>query len=77
MAVNPWMKWIVIVAAAMIVLVAALAGAGLWYLSARVAPDVEVGQAMPAIALERFDGEPVSLESLRGRVIVLDFWSSW
>ena len=77
MAVHPWMKWIAIVAAAMIVLVAALAGAGLWYLSARVAPDVEVGQAMPAIALERFDGEPVSLESLRGRVIVLDFWSSW
>jgi cytochrome oxidase Cu insertion factor (SCO1/SenC/PrrC family) len=77
MAINRWFKWIAIAAAAMIVLIVALAGAGLWYLSARIAPDVEVGQAMPAITMERFDGEPVSLESLRGRVVVLDFWSSW
>ena len=77
MELNRWLKWIAVAAAAMIVLIVALAGAGLWYLSAQIAPDVEVGQAMPAIALERFDGEPVSLESFQGRVVVLDFWSSW
>lgn len=36
------------------------------------------GEAAPAIAAERLSGEDgVSLEDLRGRVVVLDFWATW
>src|SRR5439155_17314967 len=30
-----------------------------------------------AFALKTFAGQPVSLESLRGKVVVLNFWASW
>jgi cytochrome c biogenesis protein CcmG/thiol:disulfide interchange protein DsbE len=34
--------------------------------------------AAPAFALERLDGEgELSLESLRGKAVVLNFWASW
>jgi cytochrome c biogenesis protein CcmG, thiol:disulfide interchange protein DsbE len=31
----------------------------------------------PAFALQSIDGKPVSLESLHGKVVVLNFWASW
>ncbi|MGA9984459.1 MAG: TlpA disulfide reductase family protein [Acidobacteriaceae bacterium] len=31
----------------------------------------------PALTLSMLDGAPVSLPSLKGRVIVLDFWGTW
>ena len=31
----------------------------------------------PAFTLTRLDGTPVSLASLRGKVVVLDFWATW
>jgi len=35
-------------------------------------------KAAPAFTLPRLDGgEPVSLESLRGKTVVLDFWATW
>ena len=77
MAVNRWIKWGLLVGTAMLAIAIVLAGAGLWFLSSWLAPDVEVGQTMPSISLASFDGEPISLESYRGRVVVLDFWSSW
>lgn len=77
MALNRWIKVGLITATVMVVLLVALAGAGLWFLSSQIAPDVEVGQTLPTISLASFDGEPVDLEGYRGRVVVLDLWASW
>lgn len=31
----------------------------------------------PAFTLDRLGGEPVSLASLRGKTVVIDFWATW
>jgi cytochrome c biogenesis protein CcmG/thiol:disulfide interchange protein DsbE len=36
-----------------------------------------VGRPAAAFALTTFDGQPLSLEGLRGKVVVLNFWASW
>lgn len=42
------------------------------------ASGVVVGQAAPAVRLPELSGAgEVSLESLRGKVVYLDFWASW
>jgi cytochrome c biogenesis protein CcmG, thiol:disulfide interchange protein DsbE len=35
------------------------------------------GQKAAEFALKSLDGEPVALSSLRGKVVVLDFWATW
>lgn len=46
----------------------------LWVQAAGVA----VGQAAPAVSLPALSGAgEMSLESLRGKVVYLDFWASW
>jgi peroxiredoxin len=40
------------------------------------APDL-IGKAAPAFTLPRSSGEPMSLEALKGKVVVLNFWASW
>ena len=37
----------------------------------------DAGKPAPAFALKNFDGEPVSLASLRGKVVLLDFWATF
>jgi cytochrome c biogenesis protein CcmG/thiol:disulfide interchange protein DsbE len=36
-----------------------------------------VGRPATAFALTTFDGAPVDLAALRGKVVVLNFWASW
>jgi cytochrome c biogenesis protein CcmG/thiol:disulfide interchange protein DsbE len=36
-----------------------------------------VGRPAPAFSLERLDGGHVTLDELRGRPVVLNFWASW
>ncbi|MFZ6030473.1 MAG: TlpA family protein disulfide reductase [Chloroflexota bacterium] len=36
-----------------------------------------IGQPAPTFDLVTFDGEPVSLEGLRGKVVLVNFWASW
>jgi cytochrome c biogenesis protein CcmG/thiol:disulfide interchange protein DsbE len=43
----------------------------------RAVPSPLVGRPAPAFALTTFDGKAVSLESQRGKVVVLNFWASW
>ena len=35
------------------------------------------GSIAPEITLNNFEGKPVSLSSLKGKVVLIDFWASW
>jgi cytochrome c biogenesis protein CcmG/thiol:disulfide interchange protein DsbE len=43
----------------------------------REIPSPLLGKPAAAFALTTFEGKPISLESLRGRVVVVNFWASW
>lgn len=43
----------------------------------REIPSPLVGKAASAFALTTFDGQPIALDPLRGRVVVVNFWASW
>lgn len=43
----------------------------------RELPSVLVGKSAPAFNLEMLDGQRVTLESLRGFPIVMNFWATW
>ena len=38
---------------------------------------VKVGDTAPAFTVTMFDGSEVSLEQLRGKVVLLNFWATW
>lgn len=40
-------------------------------------PSAQLGKPAPAFSLERLDGGRLSLDELRGRPVVLNFWASW
>ena len=43
----------------------------------REIPSPLIGKPAAPFSLKTFDGAPISLESLRGRVVVINFWASW
>jgi cytochrome c biogenesis protein CcmG/thiol:disulfide interchange protein DsbE len=43
----------------------------------RDVPSPLVGRPAAAFSLRTFEGAPVTLEALRGKVVVLNFWASW
>ena len=40
-------------------------------------PTPLLGKPASPFTLTAFDGKPISLEALRGKVVVLNFWASW
>lgn len=38
---------------------------------------VAIGQAAPEINLQSPDGKEIALSSLRGKIVLIDFWASW
>lgn len=57
-------------------LLALVAAGGVLWMAAHLAPDVELGSASPDVTLQTAEGQPLALASLRGKVVLLDFWSS-
>lgn len=43
----------------------------------RAIPSPLVGRPAAAFSLTTFEGRPLDLESLKGQVVVLNFWASW
>lgn len=43
----------------------------------RAIPSPLVGRPATAFAFQSYDGKPISLEGLRGQVVLLNFWASW
>lgn len=49
-----------------------------WLLSeARIPPPIEAGLPAPAFTLQDLDGTSVELESLRGQIVLVNFWATW
>ena len=40
-------------------------------------PESMTGKPAPAFTLTSLDGQEISLESLRGQTVILDFWATW
>ena len=38
---------------------------------------IQVGKPVPNFTLTTFDGEQIELASLKGKVVVINFWASW
>ena len=47
-----------------------------WGLQNTNAPQPDAGMA-PTFSLTSFDGETLTLEELRGKVVIVNFWASW
>ena len=67
---------IVVLAAAVALTVAAGAAAAPDFASLQIQP-YEPPNPAPAFSLPDLDGKPQTLESLRGKVVLLFFWATW
>ena len=70
------MKSSIAALAAAIVLTAAAAAAAPDWESLQIHP-YEPPKAAPALSLPGLDGKTQTLESLRGKVVLLFFWATW
>jgi thiol-disulfide isomerase/thioredoxin len=46
-------------------------------LTSEVSTGLEIGQRVPDITLAAPDGSSLSLSSLKGKIVLIDFWASW
>ncbi len=60
-----------------VAIVLAGAGWGLSHPSAANVSAIRAGELAPRLSIQTFDGQGLSLESFRGRPVVLNFWASW
>jgi cytochrome c biogenesis protein CcmG/thiol:disulfide interchange protein DsbE len=68
--------WLLAGVAATVAVVVALLMTGLGRDPSVIASPL-VGRAAPNFTLPQLDGPPVTLSSLRGQVVVINFWASW
>ncbi len=47
------------------------------FLEGKKAEFDELGEAPKPIEVTGFDGKPISLEKLKGKVVLIDFWATW
>jgi len=69
------MKPLKILIGALGVLVIVGAAAVTWQ-AFQLDPDVELGAPSPDVVLTTLDDQPLAIADLRGRFVLLDFWSS-
>jgi cytochrome oxidase Cu insertion factor (SCO1/SenC/PrrC family) len=69
---TPWIFW-AIAGGVGVVIVAVVAY--LAFEAGRV-PEVKVGKSAPDFTLKLFNGQSVTLSGLKGRPVLLNFWSS-
>jgi thiol-disulfide isomerase/thioredoxin len=43
----------------------------------RIKTGINIGERAPELVFKSPDGENISLSSLRGKVVLIDFWASW
>ena len=53
-----------------------VAGGMFAWQAALLSPDLELGTTVADVSVTTADGEPLALSSLRGQVVLLDFWGS-
>jgi cytochrome c biogenesis protein CcmG/thiol:disulfide interchange protein DsbE len=66
--VKGWLKLAVLFVAALV---------ATQLLLGRSRPGVAVGEPAPALALPDLAGRPISLASLKGKVVAVNFWATW
>ncbi|HLO58383.1 MAG TPA: TlpA disulfide reductase family protein [Bacteroidales bacterium] len=45
--------------------------------ASNVTTGIEVGQRAPELSFKSPEGKEISLSSLRGKIVLIDFWASW
>jgi peroxiredoxin len=69
------------VGAAVVALCLGLFGFAAWHYGVPAVVDsttfAQVDKPAPAFTLKKLDGTPVTLASLKGHVVLLDFWATW
>jgi len=72
-------KFLILIIAAVFILSACKPnlGSGSSNLSNNQNGQIKVGQPAPKFELESFDGDTVSLASLEGKAVFVDFWAGW
>jgi cytochrome c biogenesis protein CcmG/thiol:disulfide interchange protein DsbE len=68
-----WIRWAIPLAVVPVLILLAYG----FRTDPRAIPSPLIGRPAAPFSLKTFDGTPISLEALRGRVVVLNFWASW